>query len=61
VTAAAAGAIAGAAFVLARRSIVDLPAALLALATLVVVTRVKRLPEPLVIAVAGAIGFVISR
>ena len=56
VTAAAAGAIAGAAVVLARRAIVDIPAALLAVATLAAVTWIKRLPEPLVILAAGAVG-----
>jgi chromate transporter len=59
VTAAAAGAIAGAAVVLARRAIVDFPSAALALATLVVIARVKKLPEPLVILAAGAIGLVL--
>ena len=56
VTAAAAGAIAGAAVVLARRAIVDIPAALLAVATLAAVTWIKRLPEPHVILAAGAVG-----
>jgi chromate transporter len=56
VTAAAAGAIAGAAIVLARRAIVDVPAAAVALATLAAITWMKKLPEPLVILVAGVIG-----
>jgi chromate transporter len=56
VTAAAAGAIAGAAIVLARRAIVDLPAVGVAVATLAVITWVKKLPEPLVILVAGGVG-----
>ena len=56
VTAAAAGAIAGAAIVLARRAIVDVPAALLAVAALAAVTWLKKLPEPLVILAAGIIG-----
>jgi len=59
VTAAAAGAIAGAAFVLARRAVVDVPTAGLAIATFAVVTKLKRLPEPLVIVGAGALGFAI--
>jgi len=57
VTAAAVGAIAGAAVVLARRAIVDVPAALVACATLVAITWLKKLPEPLVILAAGGIGF----
>ncbi|MFN8546060.1 MAG: chromate transporter [Candidatus Binatia bacterium] len=56
VTAAATGAIAGAAFVLARRAIVDVPTALLAAATLAILTRVRGIPEPLVIGAAGALG-----
>ncbi|MEO7735961.1 MAG: chromate transporter [Kofleriaceae bacterium] len=59
VTAAASGAIAGAAVVLARRAIVDLPAALLAVATFAAISRFKKLPEPLTILVAGAIGLVL--
>jgi chromate transporter len=61
VTAAAAGAIAGAAVVLARRAIVDVPAALVAGVTLVVITWLKKLPEPIVILVAGGIGLAITR
>jgi chromate transporter len=57
VTAAAAGAIAGAAVVLARRAIVDVPAALVAVATLAAITWLKKLPEPIVILAAGGIGF----
>jgi chromate transporter len=56
VTAAATGAIAGAAFVLGRRAIVDASTALICGATLLAVTRVRALPEPLVIAAAGATG-----
>ena len=53
VTAAATGAIAGAAFVLGRRAIVDIPTALILIVTLVVLTKVKKVPEPLVIARRG--------
>ena len=56
VTAAAVGAIAGAAFILARRSIVDLPTALIGGVTLVVLLRTKKIPEPLLILAAGAAG-----
>ncbi len=59
VTAAAAGAIAGAAVVLARRAIVDPPAAAVAIATLAVITWTKRLPEPVVILIAGSVGFLL--
>jgi chromate transporter len=56
VTAAATGAIAGAAFVLGRRAIVDLTSALIALAALAVLISTKRVPEPLLILVAGVLG-----
>jgi chromate transporter len=59
VTAAATGAIAGAAFVLGRRAIIDLPTALIAVGTLLVLLKMKRLPEPLVILVAGGVGLVL--
>src|SRR5882762_6375619 len=49
VTAAATGAIAGAAFVLGRRSLVDVPTVAIGLATLLILTYVRKVPEPLVI------------
>jgi len=61
VTAAATGAIAGAAFVLGRRAVVDLPTAALAAATWLVYTRFKKLPEPLVILAAGVAGLALHR
>jgi chromate transporter len=61
VTAAATGAIAGAAIVLGRRAIVDLPTAGLALATLAILWRFRKIPEPLVILAAGLVGFAIRR
>jgi chromate transporter len=60
VTAAATGAIAGAAFVLGRRAIIDLPTAAIALITLGIVWRWK-VPEPLLIAAAGLAGLVLFR
>jgi chromate transporter len=59
VTAAAIGAIGGAAFVLGRRAIMDLPSLLIALATLIVLLKLK-IPEPVVILIAGAVGLVIK-
>jgi chromate transporter len=56
VTAAATGAIAGAAVVLGRRALVDPPTVLIALATLAVLIGVRKVPEPLVILASGAIG-----
>jgi len=56
VTAAATGAIAGAAIVLGRRSLIDVPTVCIFLVTLPVLTYVKKVPEPLVIIAAGLIG-----
>jgi chromate transporter len=61
VTAAATGAIAGAAFVLGRRALIDIPAVLIALATWFVFSRFKKLPEPLVIVAAGLLGLILRR
>jgi chromate transporter len=55
VTAAATGAIAGAVVVLARRSIVDLPTALILVVTLVLLFRWK-IPEPVLIVASAAVG-----
>jgi chromate transporter len=58
VTAAAIGAITGAVIVLAERSIVDLLTALMALVTIGLIWRVKKLPEPVLVAIAAIIGLV---
>nr|WP_311529941.1 chromate transporter [uncultured Ralstonia sp.] len=59
VTAAAVGAIAGAVIVLAKRSIVDVPTVLLALATIVLLVKLKKLPEPVIVAGAALIGLAV--
>jgi len=59
VTAAATGAIAGAAFVLGKRAIYDLPTLAIAAITLLALVRLKKAPEPLVILVAGLVGLVL--
>jgi chromate transport protein ChrA len=51
---------AAAAFVLGRHAVVDLPTALIALATLGVLLGVKKVPEPLVILAAGAVGLALK-
>jgi chromate transporter len=56
VTAAAIGAITGAAIVLAERSIVDVATASMALATVGLLSKMKKLPEPLVVVAAALIG-----
>jgi chromate transporter len=58
ITAATTGGIAGAAVILGRNAIVDLPTALLACLTLLLLLR-TRISEPLLIVVAGIAGFLI--
>jgi chromate transporter len=60
VTAAATGAIAGAAIVLGKRALLDIPTILICLATLGVIVRFKKAPEPLVILAAGAVGLIVT-
>jgi chromate transporter len=59
ITAAATGAIAGAAFVLGRRAIVDVPTAAILAGVMLVQWRLRKVPEPLVIIAAGLIGLAI--
>lgn len=59
VTAAAIGAIVGAVIVLAERSIVDVVTAVIALVTIGVIGRFRKVPEPLVVAVAAVIGLLV--
>ena len=54
--AAAIGAIAGAVIVIGQRSITDLATAALALVTVAVLWRFKKLPEPFVVVAAALIG-----
>jgi chromate transporter len=60
VTAAATGAIAGAAFVLGRRALLDIPTVLIALVTVGLLLKFKKLQEPLIIAAAGLVGVVLT-
>ena len=61
VTAAATGAIAGAVVVLGRRAIIDAATVGIALVTLLVLLRLRRVPEPLVIVAAGVVGVVLTQ
>jgi chromate transporter len=56
VTAAAVGAIAGAAFILARRSLVDTATVIISLTSLAILMFTKKIPEPIVILAAGVVG-----
>jgi len=59
VTAAAVGAIAGAAVILSRRALVDVPTILIALTTFAVLLAFKKTSEPAVILAAGIVGIVL--
>ncbi len=59
ITAAAIGAIAGSVIVIARRSVVDVPTALIALVTIGLLWRFKQLQEPVVVLGAALIGLAI--
>jgi chromate transporter len=59
VTAAATGAIAGAAIVLGRRAITDAGAIVICAAVFAILAKAKRIPEPLVIVGAGAVGLLL--
>ena len=61
VTAAATGAIAGAAFVLGRRAISDAAALAIAVAVLAIASRLKKVPEPVLILLAGTLGVLLKR
>jgi chromate transporter len=58
VTAAATGAIAGAAFVLGRRAITDVGAAIICVAAFAILAKGKRVPEPVIMVGAGLVGLV---
>lgn len=60
VTAAAIGAIAGAVLVLGKRTLTDLPTILIALTTILVLLRFKKLQEPLIIAAAALVGIILK-
>lgn len=59
VTAAATGAIAGAVIILGRKSISDMPTALLAIVTVTLLFRTKKIKEPLIVLAAAILGFVV--
>lgn len=59
ITAAAIGAIAGSVIVIAKRSIIDIPTALLALVTIALLWKFKKLQEPVIIVVAAVIGLIL--
>jgi chromate transporter len=60
VTAAAVGAIAGAAIILSKRAIMDLPTVLIAAVSLLLLVRFKKISEPLMILGAGIVGLTVK-
>jgi len=59
ITAAAVGAITGSVFVIAKRSVIDWPTALIALATVLLLWRFRKLPEPVIVVAAALTGVVL--
>ena len=59
ITAAAIGAISGSVLVIAKRSIVDIPTIAVALATVLLLWRFKKLQEPVVVIAAALFGLVV--
>ena len=59
VTAAAIGTITGAVIVLGKRSITDIPTILIMAATLLVLWKVKKIPEPAIVALAAVAGLAV--
>ncbi|HLY90354.1 MAG TPA: chromate efflux transporter, partial [Acetobacteraceae bacterium] len=58
-TAAAVGTIAGAVIVLGRRSITDVPTILILGVTLLVLWKAKKIPEPVIVALAAVAGLIV--
>ena len=61
VTAAAVGAIAGAAIILSRRALVDVPTVLIAVITFAALLCFRKIPEPILILAAGVVGIALHR
>jgi chromate transporter len=60
VTAAAIGAIAGAVIVLGKRTLTDIPTVLIALTTIGILLKFKKLQEPVIIVVAALLGILLK-
>lgn len=60
ITAAVVGALVGSVIIIATRSIVDIITAIIAIAAVTALIYVKKLPEPIVIAVAAVLGLIIK-
>lgn len=60
ITAAVVGALLGAVIVIASRSIIDIPTALIALAVILILLKVKKVQEPQIVLAAALIGVVLK-
>ncbi len=60
ITAAVIGALVGAVFVIATRSITDVPTIIIAIATILGLVYVKKIQEPIVILIAAVIGIILK-
>ncbi len=60
ITSAVIGAIVGAAYLVGRQAIKDIQTAMIALVSLIVIVRIRKIPEPLVILAAGAAGILLK-
>ena len=60
ITAGVIGALVGAVIVIATRSIVDIPTALIAIGTVLVLIYVKKLQEPHIIGIAALLGVLLK-
>ena len=60
-TAAAIGAIAGAVLVLGKRTLIDIPTLLIALAVVGLLLRFKKIQEPYIILAAAIVGLLIKQ
>lgn len=59
ITAASIGAITGSVIVIAKRSIIDIPTALMALITIALLWKYKKLQEPTIVAIAALAGLIL--
>lgn len=60
ISAAASGVILGAAFILGKKAIIDVPTVLICLVATLIIFLVKKIPEPLIIFAAGIVGVILK-
>lgn len=60
ITAAVIGALVGSVIIIARRSVIDIPTALIAVAAVLALIYIKKIQEPYIIAAAAVIGLIIK-